>query len=143
MRGFMVGPPGERHRGTRSNHHRAGSGRRPQAGCDETPDAATEPGFPRARPGDSRPDSASTHVAKLEIRPIARISACPRPCNPDCPDDHEHRNPRLRGRSRPGPAPGDALAVLAQGDLPARARSEEHTSELQSLMRISYAVFCL
>src|SRR3546814_10913026 len=27
--------------------------------------------------------------------------------------------------------------------LPAVARSEEHTSELQSLMRISYAVFCL
>src|SRR3546814_4268010 len=25
----------------------------------------------------------------------------------------------------------------------ARVRSEEHTSELQSLMRISYAVFCL
>src|SRR3546814_10406918 len=29
--------------------------------------------------------------------------------------------------------------VVAVGDL----RSEEHTSELQSLMRISYAVFCL
>src|SRR3546814_4741602 len=33
------------------------------------------------------------------------------------------------------------------GDSPIRcraaARSEEHTSELQSLMRISYAVFCL
>src|SRR3546814_7161300 len=27
--------------------------------------------------------------------------------------------------------------------LPGRDRSEEHTSELQSLMRISYAVFCL
>src|SRR3546814_3003112 len=27
--------------------------------------------------------------------------------------------------------------------LQAQARSEEHTSELQSLMRISYAVFCL
>src|SRR3546814_8173142 len=26
---------------------------------------------------------------------------------------------------------------------PANGRSEEHTSELQSLMRISYAVFCL
>src|SRR3546814_7628548 len=26
---------------------------------------------------------------------------------------------------------------------PSRERSEEHTSELQSLMRISYAVFCL
>src|SRR3546814_7408739 len=30
------------------------------------------------------------------------------------------------------------LAMLAQS-----VRSEEHTSELQSLMRISYAVFCL
>src|SRR3546814_15531861 len=29
------------------------------------------------------------------------------------------------------------------GDRLAAARSEEHTSELQSLMRISYAVFCL
>src|SRR3546814_5427067 len=29
------------------------------------------------------------------------------------------------------------------GRLPEQIRSEEHTSELQSLMRISYAVFCL
>src|SRR3546814_2915355 len=29
------------------------------------------------------------------------------------------------------------------GTIEARFRSEEHTSELQSLMRISYAVFCL
>src|SRR3546814_7623035 len=29
------------------------------------------------------------------------------------------------------------------GDLVDLVRSEEHTSELQSLMRISYAVFCL
>src|SRR3546814_1277109 len=29
------------------------------------------------------------------------------------------------------------------GNASAAARSEEHTSELQSLMRISYAVFCL
>src|SRR3546814_980630 len=34
--------------------------------------------------------------------------------------------------------------VQAQGDVADhRVRSEEHTSELQSLMRISYAVFCL
>src|SRR3546814_3832828 len=33
---------------------------------------------------------------------------------------------------------------LVRADRPRRAyRSEEHTSELQSLMRISYAVFCL
>src|SRR3546814_7058312 len=38
--------------------------------------------------------------------------------------------------------------LLARGhllieDIPGMGRSEEHTSELQSLMRISYAVFCL
>src|SRR3546814_2673840 len=36
----------------------------------------------------------------------------------------------------PRPAP-------AFGPAPVAVRSEEHTSELQSLMRISYAVFCL
>src|SRR3546814_1419941 len=39
------------------------------------------------------------------------------------------------------------LLVLTEFALPAlghiEQRSEEHTSELQSLMRISYAVFCL
>src|SRR3546814_4262700 len=34
-------------------------------------------------------------------------------------------------------------AYVVQHNAPARLRSEEHTSELQSLMRISYAVFCL
>src|SRR3546814_2683373 len=41
----------------------------------------------------------------------------------------------------------DALERAARGDglveLASATRSEEHTSELQSLMRISYAVFCL
>src|SRR3546814_1631162 len=59
------------------------------------------------------------------------------------------RRPRLR---RPLPAPvhgrGRARAGLHAGlagrhALAAGRRSEEHTSELQSLMRISYAVFCL
>src|SRR3546814_1028610 len=36
-----------------------------------------------------------------------------------------------------------SYAVLARLDDHAAARSEEHTSELQSLMRISYAVICL
>src|SRR3546814_10558802 len=43
------------------------------------------------------------------------------------------RKPQILGRSG-----------SRRGRAPARAgRSEEHTSELQSLMRISYAVFCL
>src|SRR3546814_5486637 len=37
----------------------------------------------------------------------------------------------------PGIVPGDEAYVIFT------SRSEEHTSELQSLMRISYAVFCL
>src|SRR3546814_15481744 len=49
----------------------------------------------------------------------------------------ESRRARQRAHERGGRVP----------DLPVqsarRSRSEEHTSELQSLMRISYAVFCL
>src|SRR3546814_2782624 len=43
---------------------------------------------------------------------------------------------RAAGRSCP-PAPA------CRASRSSRRRSEEHTSELQSLMRISYAVFCL
>src|SRR3546814_9624200 len=44
--------------------------------------------------------------------------------------------------SCPSPAPSPRAHRSVQSLLPA-SRSEEHTSELQSLMRISYAVFCL
>src|SRR3546814_11067261 len=36
-----------------------------------------------------------------------------------------------------------AIMPIQRSVLPSNSRSEEHTSELQSLMRISYAVFCL
>src|SRR3546814_2620718 len=48
--------------------------------------------------------------------------------------DHDHIAPQDLGIGRPPLA--DRLHVEHR-------RSEEHTSELQSLMRISYAVFCL
>src|SRR3546814_1672561 len=50
-----------------------------------------------------------------------------------------------RRQRQPHRAPADAAPGLAGTGrcAGARARSEEHTSELQSLMRISYAVFCL
>src|SRR3546814_6897895 len=41
------------------------------------------------------------------------------------------------------PLRGKNLACWCPLEAPCHARSEEHTSELQSLMRISYAVFCL
>src|SRR3546814_9706380 len=44
------------------------------------------------------------------------------------------------GQPHSPPAPGNHLR---SGPEVPPARSEEHTSELQSLMRISYAVFCL
>src|SRR3546814_3614406 len=37
----------------------------------------------------------------------------------------------------------DSSAMVSAGGVCIANRSEEHTSELQSLMRISYAVFCL
>src|SRR3546814_5721563 len=40
-------------------------------------------------------------------------------------------------------SPNPYFSALADFSAALRARSEEHTSELQSLMRISYAVFCL
>src|SRR3546814_9189980 len=48
-------------------------------------------------------------------------------------DDRQRRS--IRGHRRPD---GQRPVAGPGGD-----RSEEHTSELQSLMRISYAVFCL
>src|SRR3546814_8219552 len=39
--------------------------------------------------------------------------------------------------------PADKLELVSKLQAEGRIRSEEHTSELQSLMRNSYAVFCL
>src|SRR3546814_7288668 len=51
------------------------------------------------------------------------------------------------GRSVPGhvcdPLAQDEPLAPAHDHAAVERRSEEHTSELQSLMRISYAVFCL
>src|SRR3546814_1355725 len=75
---------------------------------------------------------------------------------------HEHATQLADGLSDQDDAPGDldpadttvlhahdvgttvsTLPTLPTVMLSALVRSEEHTSELQSLMRISYAVFCL
>src|SRR3546814_5688465 len=72
-------------------------------------------------------------------------------------DDHADPGARISNK-RPlhAPAPGASTAAVRaiRGDgigtsgnrisrAPASTRSEEHTSELQSLMRRSYAVFCV
>src|SRR3546814_6541126 len=50
---------------------------------------------------------------------------------------------RLRGHLAPGRCRHQGQRHEALRGDRRRMRSEEHTSELQSLMRISYAVFCL
>src|SRR3546814_9658989 len=86
-----------------------------------------------ARPyvGDPRPDDGGGVAPHRPAR--AQLGAAVGPY----PADHRVRllsdAPTDRGARRAARAI-DALR---------RGRSEEHTSELQSLMRISYAVFCL
>src|SRR3546814_710027 len=60
------------------------------------------------------------------------------------------RSERIWSETMPDPQPTPALLLdpdaakrLRQAELLLDIRSEEHMSELQSLMRISYAVFCL
>src|SRR3546814_4694322 len=79
-------------------------------------------------------------------------------CSSDLREGRRRRalRPEQRGRAAalgvgrqqaPRPADrdeaGEAADVAAPDPLDRAERSEEHTSELPSLMRISYAVFCL
>src|SRR3546814_6218248 len=61
-------------------------------------------------------------------------------------DDVRRSNARISSVRMSGRELGDAGQRQdhpSQCDRTVHRRSEEHTSELQSLMRISYAVFCL
>src|SRR3546814_2446391 len=81
----------------------------------------------RSRP---RADGAA-HLRQRELPGLRRsVPGAALPRGPVVPD-RLHRRRRVRHRRRVHRLDGEG-----------RARSEEHTSELQSLMRISYAVFC-
>src|SRR3546814_8744405 len=62
--------------------------------------------------------------------------------DPRAAQDPRQRDAMTRTLTYMGLAPGTPLTDIAV-DRVFIGRSEEHTSELQSLMRISYAVFCL
>src|SRR3546814_7895010 len=66
----------------------------------------------------------------------------PRPARRSGPGRHVARAPAARGLGALCLPPDPGRSARRRGVLPS-IRSEEHTSELQSLMRISYAVFCL
>src|SRR3546814_10560149 len=60
-------------------------------------------------------------------------------------EQRDHAQDRARCRHPEAEIVEERKADVARADLKRHdiVRSEEHTSELQSLMRISYAVFCL
>src|SRR3546814_9697484 len=72
--------------------------------------------------------------------PCATALILPRHCQPQQRESHHDQSagagPRNESPAGPPAAGGPQTLFRAM-------RSEEHTSELQSLMRISYAVFCL
>src|SRR3546814_1249412 len=59
------------------------------------------------------------------------------------PESGDSRTPNLRQRNPESSASVNETPNFFVASMKPRIRSEEHTSELQSLMRISYAVFCL
>src|SRR3546814_5487824 len=87
-----------------------------------------------------QPAQGAARDAKLEPGGACRPARCLAPGG-ECDRDREIR-PLAAARVQAGAAVRHAdrgdFRRWSQG-----RRSEEHTSELQSLMRISYAVFCL
>src|SRR3546814_2177239 len=56
---------------------------------------------------------------------------------------HRIAEPLGRAQRQACDGAGELLELRGDAGIDRPVRSEEHTSELQSLMRISYAVFCL
>src|SRR3546814_7308105 len=78
-------------------------------------------------------------------RKIVSVNASPKhlkkPAPPASTEASTKASAQKAGQTPSKPAPAWAQAMV--DGLNRATRSEEHTSELQSLMRISYAVFCL
>src|SRR3546814_7373271 len=84
----------------------------------------------------------SRHDRRIRTHRHAGID---RPLVREVPAETRPRHDRLILHRKPGPGlrAGGPVGVSEMGQRDETARSEEHTSELQSLMRNSYAVFCL
>src|SRR3546814_8966857 len=67
----------------------------------------------------------------LYVSPVQMMPAC------------DHTGTPLHFHSSTTSGSACLMRIRTRASVSPRQRSEEHTSELQSLMRISYAVFCL
>src|SRR3546814_5076606 len=89
----------------------------------------------------------SSDVCSSDLQAASRIGGSPNLLRKSAPPPPASAA-ASRSLTRPGAALPLALPIPATRRLLclivcSLSRSEEHTSELQSLMRISYAVFCL
>src|SRR3546814_10633849 len=84
----------------------------------------------RLKPWDQRERAQQSIASELQPHLAALSGVKAYPVNP----------PSLGQRSTSKPID---FVIMSQVSYPEMDRSEEHTSELQSLMRHSYAVFCL
>src|SRR3546814_7298561 len=88
-----------------------------------------------APPGHARPGVAMQHVPLLQV---------PFDLDPRAAFVGRHGMARAAVQGDEAAKPvAEAVGVVHAQRVERLERSEEHTSELQSLMRISYAVFCL
>src|SRR3546814_9675345 len=101
----------------------------------------------------SGPCAGVFEIALLDLKVFDKMPRSPsfednfgrRPVQQKFPPDLVHiRGLRLCGKLERGGQVrfGDRNARASDMEESLQSRSEEHTSELQSLMRISYAVFC-
>src|SRR3546814_2615345 len=98
----------------------------------------------RRPPRSTRPDTLFPYTSLFRAVPRLRVLPQRASARESC-----HGGDRYRPRAGRSPAAAPARRSRPRSgctSFPAPGlsrRSEEHTSELQSLMRISYAVFCL
>src|SRR3546814_5473964 len=96
----------------------------------------------RRPPRSTRTDTLFLYTTLFRSSELRRLREGRLRDAPEADRTGEHPQVRVVDGEEAG-ALGHLRVVEQVGDLVHRARSEEHTSELQSLMRISYAVFCL
>src|SRR3546814_10105243 len=93
----------------------------------------SEADAPEARNREQDDEAAQAQSVAEAARREARLEDSDKQPSGDAGDDAQDLVDHMRQMERSGRIDMDAY----------RGRSDEHTSELQSLMRTSYAVFCL
>src|SRR3546814_7827291 len=100
----------------------------------------------RRTPRSTRTDTLFPYTTLFRSQACADHRSGAGPARPVRADNSARCEGRRSAPDRPQRPPSPRKAGVGVRYIPCRAgreRSEEHTSELQSLMRISYAVFCL